>query len=243
MNKRILLIAGHGAGDPGATATHGGRLYKEADMTREVVEQLWEELGRYKADVTVYPVDRNAYHDWMSHKMAVDLGDYDYILEVHFNAFKSTPRDGKNKGVEIYVTSGRRELSVATDILDQMVAMGFTDRGVKKYDWAVIAAAHKKGVDAALAEICFIDDPDDMDHYLKHKDDVPVRLAHGLAEGLALELRPSAPDEIDLTVHNAVEDGILDSPNYWERVLRGTVVPSPANIKALMDKYHNAFNK
>lgn len=242
-NPKILLIAGHGAGDPGATAAHNGVTYKEADLTRQVVEQLWEEMGLYQADVTVYPTDRNAYQDYMSGKLQVDLGAYDYVLEIHFNAFRPGGRDGKNKGTEIYVTSGRKELSVSTDILDQVTALGFTDRGVKKYDWAVIAAAHRKGTDAALAEICFIDDPDDMDLYLANKTEIPVRLAHGLAEGLNLKLKPSAPTEEEITVQNAVADGILTSPDYWLAVLRGEKTASAANIKALMDKYHKALTK
>ena len=37
---KILLISGHGAGDPGATGTYNGVKYKEADLTREVVSTL-----------------------------------------------------------------------------------------------------------------------------------------------------------------------------------------------------------
>ena len=54
---------------------------------------------------------------------------------------------------------------------------------------------------------------------------------------------PEEPDQIDITVANAVQDIGLNSPEYWDAVLRGTKTASGANIKALMDKYHAAMTK
>ena len=42
---KILLISGHGYGDPGAIGTCNGVKYKEADLTREVVSALAPLLG------------------------------------------------------------------------------------------------------------------------------------------------------------------------------------------------------
>lgn len=57
---KILLISGHGAGDPGAVAKIDGRVYREADLTREVVANLKPLLEQYGAKVDVYPTARNA---------------------------------------------------------------------------------------------------------------------------------------------------------------------------------------
>ena len=46
---KILLIAGHGAGDPGAS----GCGYKEANLTRELVNLIAPKLRKY-ATVDVY---------------------------------------------------------------------------------------------------------------------------------------------------------------------------------------------
>lgn len=43
------------------------------------------------------------------------------------------------------------------------------------------------------------------------------------------------------TVQNAVDDGVVSSPNYWLSVLDGKETANPGNIKALMDKYHEAL--
>ena len=54
----LLLISGHGAGDPGVTAAINGRAYREADEARKVTAALREALEG-SCGVTVYPTDRN----------------------------------------------------------------------------------------------------------------------------------------------------------------------------------------
>ena len=55
-NMKILLIPGHGAGDPGAI----GNGYKEADLVREVAPKLKNILSNY-ADVTLFNPDEDMY--------------------------------------------------------------------------------------------------------------------------------------------------------------------------------------
>ncbi len=97
---KILLISGHGAGDPGATGKYNGKTYKEADLTREVVSAVAKKLKAY-ADVTVYDQSRNAYTDYKNGVLNkhANFTKYDFVLEVHFNAFQKDAGDGKTKGV------------------------------------------------------------------------------------------------------------------------------------------------
>lgn len=50
-----------------------------------------------------------------------------------------------------------------------------------------------------------------------------------------------SPNEI--TINNAVADGVITMPEYWANVLCGKQIPSAANVKALMDKYHEKVKK
>ena len=50
-----------------------------------------------------------------------------------------------------------------------------------------------------------------------------------------------SPQEV--TVENAVKDIGLSSPDYWMQVLEGKRTASAANIKSLMDKYHQAVSQ
>jgi GH25 family lysozyme M1 (1,4-beta-N-acetylmuramidase) len=51
------------------------------------------------------------------------------------------------------------------------------------------------------------------------------------------------PDAIDVTIENAIKDIGLNRPDLWESILRGKTVATAANVKALMDKYHEAVVK
>lgn len=52
---------------------------------------------------------------------------------------------------------------------------------------------------------------------------------------------PVAKQPWKVTLDNLLSDGIINSPDYWENVLRGRKVASAENVKALMDKYHSAL--
>ena len=50
-------------------------------------------------------------------------------------------------------------------------------------------------------------------------------------------------DAIDVTIRNAVIDVDLNKPELWEDILRGKKTATAANVKSLMDKYHEAVMK
>lgn len=174
---KILLISGHGAGDPGAIGTCNGKTYREADLTREVVTALAAKL-KDCASVTVYDQSRNAYTDYKNGSLNshAHFENYDFVLEIHFNAFKADSGDGKTKGVEIFAKSGS---DIEGNIVKNIAALGFTNRGVKSSGFAVINTARSKGARAALLEVCFIDDADDMKLYLAKKNDIINAIVKG----------------------------------------------------------------
>lgn len=176
----LLLIAGHGAGDPGAV----GNGCREADETRAMVSLISKHL-KDSAQVDIYPTDRNAFSDYRSGVLRdkARFPQYDYVLEVHFNAFVSSSPDGKTKGSEIYYTSKKGEAGV---ILEHLVKLGFTDRGVKSSPYSVTLSAQREGTPAALLEVCFIDDGDDMLLYLKDREAVAKSISQGIIKAFGL---------------------------------------------------------
>lgn len=169
---RILLISGHGAGDPGAVANG----YREADLTVEVVNKLAPLLKSY-ADVTVYPVERNAFQDVQNGSWQVGW-NFDYVLEVHFNA-------GGGTGSEIFVTTRETRTSVEQTILKGMESF-YRNRGVKVKDFLVINTAKNRGISSALLEVCFIDNKSDVDIYQSKKDEICQSIANGVINGFGL---------------------------------------------------------
>ena len=192
----ILLIAGHGAGDTGAC----GCGYEEADLTREVVSMLADKLQDY-ANIDIYPMDHSAYHDLSVGDLQVNWTDYDYVLEIHFNA-------GGGEGTEIYVTRIEEGTDTEETIMSHLEDY-FTVRGVKRMNFNVIYSAKKAGVSSALLEVCFIDNEDDMNTYENNKDEVVQAIAEGIKEGFDLyeeidggDIEPSDDLEIPYRYQN-----------------------------------------
>lgn len=171
---KILLIAGHGAGDVGAV----GNGCKEADLTRELVNLIEPKLKRY-ATVVKYNQKRNAFKD--VNNGTFTIGKFDYALEVHFNAF-----NGKARGTEIFVTDKEKGTGVESSIMAQM-KKHFSVRGVKRKNFTVINTIKNKGISSALLEVCFIDNAIDMKYYLKNKDRIAQSIVEGIVQGFGLK--------------------------------------------------------
>ena len=157
---KTLLIAGHGAGDPGAVCKIDGVQYKEAEQTRIAAEYLKTLLN---ADL--YDTERNAYYDYQNGqlKKRANFGSYDYVLELHFNAGANDLAGGGNTtGVEIFYPSAGGKSGYEDDILDAVSECGLKKRSAKSGGLAVINTAARAGTKANLLEICFLDDADDM---------------------------------------------------------------------------------
>ena len=180
---KILLISGHGDGDPGASSKFG----VEATETVVMVQKIKETLGNY-AQVDLYPTNRNAFKDLGKGCCQVNFGDYDYVLEVHFNScVNDLAGDGKTTGTEIYVTTAEKTVGVEMKIVEKIAALGLKNRSVKRTNWRVIARAKASGTSSALLEVCFIDDKDDMQIYTAKKDQIAAAVATAIAEQFGLK--------------------------------------------------------
>lgn len=176
---KILLIAGHGAGDPGACSSYG----VEATETRRVVEMLKAQFAGYDVAVDVYPLNRNAYADIGAGALQVNFANYDYVLEIHFNSSANESATG----VEVWVTPIESGITVEQAIVNKVSALGYANRGVKREDFRVIRTAKNRGVSAALIETCFISNKNDMSRYNNNFSSVCKAIVEGVAEGFGLK--------------------------------------------------------
>lgn len=232
----ILLIAGHGAGDPGAV----GSGYREADETRKVVTSLATALKPY-ANVVVYPTDRNAFDDYQNGTLLTNakFSTQDFVLELHFNAFKASRADGVTTGTEIYIPTTCTHDAVPKAIVDGISRTGLKNRGLKKYNWAVINQAWRSKTPAALLEVAFIDDPDDMSVYKTKYTEIVNAIANAIISGYGLkkeeesvsyaefaaymdryfaELAAKAPDTWSAAARQYVEDNKLLNGNNKDQM-------------------------
>lgn len=156
----ILLVAGHGNGDPGAS----GNGYKESDLTREVVNLLSQKL---KCDV--YDTSRNLKDDVDNNNTVVNLKDYKVVMNIHFNSGDSTAN-----GTEILVKDTSQPTNIEKAVLDAIVKVGFTNRGFKDAnDLHIMKHAIATGVQNCFyVEVCFISSSSDMQLYELKKNEI-----------------------------------------------------------------------
>ena len=181
---KVLLIAGHGAGDSGAV----GNGSTEQQQTRKVVEGVGKVLQRLGVNVTTYPTSKNAFKEYQKGTLNFG-GTFDYVLEIHFNSY-----DGNARGTEIFVTTSEQYVTVEECIMKNL-SKYFLNRGVKKTNFSVIQTAKNKGLSSALLEVCFIDNYSDMQTYFKNFDGICQSIAYGVAIGFGLSTNTPAPEE------------------------------------------------
>lgn len=203
---KILLIAGHGQGDPGACACG----YQEATLTREIVSLLKNKLSSF-ADVSVFDTSKNMYK-YLKSGSSYNFQAFDYVFEIHFNAgVGDISGNGKTTGVEILVHTSERGVSVEQGILNNITALGFKNRGVKTRSNLLVmnTCKGKQGVSYALLETCFIDDLDDMKRYQAKKNEIADSITKGIIDGFGLN---------KIETKTETEKALLTSPNdiTWE---------------------------
>lgn len=172
----ILLIAGHGDGDSGAI----GNGYAEENLTREIAKLLFTKL---QALCNVELADTK--RDWFKFlgSNSYDFSMYDYVLELHFNS-------GGGTGTEVYVTSSENGITVEEAILRHICSsVNYQNRGVKRKNFRVISRVKNQGVSSALLEVCFIDNPADIETYQTEKNLIAESIAIGIAEGFGIEFK------------------------------------------------------
>lgn len=209
--KKILIICGHGAGDPGAS----GCGYKEADLVREIAPKLKNILSEHM-EVTLFDPSKNMY-EYLKAGNKFNFKEYKYVLELHFDAcVKDFKGNGKTTGTGILVHTTEKGTSVEELILKKISELGFKNRGVKPRSDLLVMNMCKlvHGVSHALLEVCFIDDLDDMTLFQEKKDDIIRAIADGVVEGFGLnEFKNDVQSSVNLLT--SANDITWELNNYF----------------------------
>ncbi len=203
---RILLVAGHGQGDGGAASALGTEYlktrefaaliyeelktsdkvdvtyYKNGSRSYDLYQQNKATLGSAGANIstriTGSGAAKNAVQNAIKRNANIPaLGDYDYILEVHFNATAASGKDiggdGGYKGFGFYINNHKSKTALESNICSKIRTMGFRIWGgsglMRSSTLFNARVCQELGVNYALVETAFIDDADDMRFYNGHK--------------------------------------------------------------------------
>lgn len=146
ITYRIVIDAGHGGRDPGATGVSG---HDEKEFTLSLAQKIVDILAEdptfepymTRSDDTFIDLQERA-------EMANQLGA-DALISIHGNTFT----DPKVNGTETYYWTDQ-SIDLAQAIHEQLVlATNLADRGIRKSDWVILKHSE---VPAVLAEIGYM---------------------------------------------------------------------------------------
>lgn len=192
----LYVIAGHGAGDPGACANNA----TEAERVRALAHRL-KELGGGR--VTLHDTNDNAYASGALNRISVPEGTG--VIELHMDSAGAGVR-----GAHVIVKAGFKPDAVDNALADKLCAIlpGRSQRIVGRSDLANPNRAARRGINYRLVEVGFITSSTDLGIFNGRMDEIAraVLDAFGVQAGSAPSPAPQpAPKP---TVRQIAVDGI-----------------------------------
>lgn len=166
----LFIIAGHGAGDPGAT----GNGYTEAERVRALAARIGALGG---SNVTIADTSRNWYADNGISKLSIPK-DYQ-IIELHMDSASASARGGH------VIISGKYKADQYDNALAKMISGIFPGRSqivVGRTDLANPKRAAANGYPYRLMECGFITNANDVKTFNARMDDI----ARGILQAFGL---------------------------------------------------------
>lgn len=177
---RICLDYGHGGSDPGAI--YKGR--KESNDNLALGEAVAKELRRHgvnvdetrSGDKTVSLLERSNFEKKRS---------YDYFISFHRNAFK--PEQARGVETYTYLTPSKKAKALAERIQADLVAIGFTNRGVKAANFHVLRETRAPSI---LVEVGFIDNSKDNQLFDSKRNEIITAITKAILSLLGVKYIP-----------------------------------------------------
>ncbi|QGH20243.1 N-acetylmuramoyl-L-alanine amidase [Clostridium butyricum] len=181
---RLCFDYGHGGEDSGAC--YKGR--KESYDVLSIGRAVAAEVRRHgvtvdetrTSDATVSLGERSDYEN---------RNTYDYFISFHRNAYEPE----KARGVETYtyLNASTRSKALAQRIQTSLVALGFTDRGVKEANYHLL---RETKAPAVLVEIGFIDNTGDNNLFDSKRNEIIKALSKAILAQIGVDyIEASAP--------------------------------------------------
>lgn len=201
MNGELLLLCGHGAGDPGAC----GNGYTETERVRALARRI-KELGGNK--VVLLDPNRNWYADRGINSLV--MGKDDALLELHMDSGVKTARGG-----HVIIQDGLKadEYDNALAALLKDILPGRADMIVERNNLANPRRAAARGINYRLVEYGFISNASDVKVFNACMDDLARGTLEAFGIASATNVKPSATVKPNESVKDT--DGKLSVDGHW----------------------------
>lgn len=175
---RLHVIAGHGAGDPGA----GGFGYAEAERVRALANRIKAIGGD---SVVLYDTNRNFYKDKGISSLNIPKGEA--LIEFHQDSSDVSSAKGGHVIIKQGYNSDAYDKNLAAFISGMFP--GRSESIVARSNLANVNRAAARGINYRLLECCFISNKDDLDKFNANIDEV----AKGILASFGIGANAAAP--------------------------------------------------
>lgn len=182
--------------------------YKEEILDREVGQKVMDLLRQEDCTVVNCTVDKS--NNQLAERVRkANAQKLDLFVSIHFNACVKDERgNGITTGVECYVSHlGTKAYDEALRVCNNISKLGLKNRGVKAN--MDLYVTRETVAPAFLVEVCFIDDRDDMNIYLKNVDNIAKAIVEGILNK-SIEGKVEAPKT---GFYRVVADSFKDKNN------------------------------
>ncbi|ACO85132.1 N-acetylmuramoyl-L-alanine amidase [Clostridium botulinum] len=178
----------------------------ESNLTREVGTKVISKLQALGHTVIkCYKDSCSGLNDSLSYRTnAANNNNVDLYVSIHFNCF-----NGSAYGTEVF-TYGGKELLEARRVLNNICALGYTNRGLK--DGSSLYVLKHTKAKAMLIECCFCDNAGDMNRY--NAENMANAIVKGLVGKTTSNSTPSKPtSNNDSWINLDGKTGTINTPS------------------------------
>lgn len=208
--SRLCFDYGHGGEDPGAC--YNGR--KESNDVLSIGRAVALDIRSHgvtvdetrTSDTTVNLNDRSAFEN---------KNIYDYFISFHRNAYNPE----KAEGVEVYtyLNAGAKAKKLAHVVQKSLLALGFTDRGIKEANYHVL---RETKAPAVLIEMGFIDNSKDNNLFDIKKNEIIKAISKAILTELGIVYKEESVSNFsdDKTLYRVMAGSFSNRKNAEEQV-------------------------
>ena len=217
--SKILIMAGHSQN--GHLGSGAAKYINESNETRRLGQKVVACLKSLGVDADYIQHDKPKTKNYLKEQVdkANAMGNYDCVVQIHFNAGSSDPNSNTTGTETYYRTSGGKAYS---DRVNAKLSTLFKNRGSKK-DARGLYWLKNTRCPAILIEVCFVDDKDDADIYLNNIDKVAQLIAEGIADkdiSNKVEPAPISDSFLVKIIYNGIEGlNIRQEPNTSSKIM------------------------
>lgn len=175
-----------------------GIMKDESYLTREIGIEVINKLKSLGHTVVNCTKDTcSSLNDSLSYRVnTANNNNVDLFISIHFNAF-----DGNAHGVEVFTYKGK-PFTESTNVLNNLVALGYTNRGIK--DGSGLYVLRNTKMKSMLIECCFCDNKNDMTKY--NIENMSNAIVRGIT-GQNIQTQPKTEPYIKLDGGGTILDG------------------------------------